>query len=167
MGKFMHAIDQNLKRLLIVLMALLVVDVAWQVTSRYLLGNPSSYTEEIARFLLLWISLLGAAHAYANRMHLGIDLFIEKLNAKNKRLAKIFSHLLVAAFVFFGMTLGGFKLVKFAFELNQVSAALGVKMGYIYLVIPLSGALITLYTIVFLIETISEKNNKSKVLPYK
>ena len=55
-------IDKMLESLLIILMAVLVIDVLWQVASRYLLTSPSSITDELAGFLLIWVGLLGAAY---------------------------------------------------------------------------------------------------------
>ena len=54
-----NTIDKILEWTLVVSMSLLVVDVLWQVFSRFILQNPSSFTEELARFLLIWVGLLG------------------------------------------------------------------------------------------------------------
>ena len=55
-------IDKGLELSLIFLMAFLVVDVLWQVLSRYILVSPSSVTDELAGYLLIWVGLLGAAY---------------------------------------------------------------------------------------------------------
>ena len=55
------ALDIILERILIMLMVLMVFDVVWQVASRYLIGIPSTFTDELAGFLLIWLGLLGAA----------------------------------------------------------------------------------------------------------
>src|SRR5690606_39469394 len=79
MQKLLTKLDRVLALILMVLMATIVVDVTWQVLSRFILGNPSSVTEEIARFLLIWIGLLGAAYAFRTHSHLGLDLFTAKM----------------------------------------------------------------------------------------
>ena len=61
-----------LEKILATLMGLLVVDVIWQVATRFILNNPSSFTDELARFLLIWLGLLGAALVSGHRMHLAI-----------------------------------------------------------------------------------------------
>ena len=71
--------DRSLGWVLVALMGIAVLNVLWQVFSRYLLKNPSSYTEEAARYLLVWITLLGAAYAVGARGHLAIDLLPGKL----------------------------------------------------------------------------------------
>lgn len=72
-------IDVVLKWTLIALMAFSVLNVLWQVFTRFVLHHPASYTEELARYLLIWIGLLGAAYAAGNKLHLAIDLFSAKL----------------------------------------------------------------------------------------
>ena len=60
-------------------MIAIVTVVCWQVFSRFILRAPSSYTEELARFLLIWIGVLGASYAYRTKAHLGLDLFYQKM----------------------------------------------------------------------------------------
>ena len=68
-------IDKGLELSLIFLMAFLVVDVLWQVLSRYILVSPSSVTDELAGYLLIWVGLLGAAYVSGKNEHLAIDYF--------------------------------------------------------------------------------------------
>ncbi|HRD18591.1 MAG TPA: TRAP transporter small permease subunit, partial [Candidatus Marinimicrobia bacterium] len=74
MLKIRKILDNILKWVVVVLMAISVFNVLWQVFTRFILRNPSSYTEELARYLLIWVGLLGAAYAAGNKMHLAIDL---------------------------------------------------------------------------------------------
>jgi TRAP-type C4-dicarboxylate transport system permease small subunit len=147
----MHAVLRQLDRILavflMILMAAIVVDVTWQVLSRLIVGNPSSVTEEIARFLLIWIGLLGGAYAFRTHAHLGLDLLTSKLPMGRRIWAEMVSQLVSFAFAAFVMVYGGIKLVALQIELGQTSAALQVKMGYVYLVIPLAGVLICIYAI--------------------
>ena len=71
-------VDKMLEKLLIFLMSILVIDVLWQVTSRYILSSPSSFTDELAGFLLIWVSLFGAAYVTGRKEHLAIDLMLQK-----------------------------------------------------------------------------------------
>jgi len=75
-------IDIILRWFLIVLAVLMVLTVSWQVFSRYALRAPSSLTEELARFQLIWLGLLGAVYTFRNRMHVGIDIFVAPLTGK-------------------------------------------------------------------------------------
>ncbi len=145
-------IERALGWLLVLLMGVMVVDVTWQVVSRFLLRAPSSFTEELAGFLLIWIGVLGAAYGFRTRSHLGIDLLMSRLRRGAWRTATILAHTLVVAFALFAMVIGGVLLVRLAFQLNQISAALGIHVGFVYLALPMAGLLI----IVFSIESIAK-----------
>lgn len=147
MNKVMLKIDLVLARILAILMVLMVVDVTWQVVTRFLLSQPSSFTEEIARFLLIWIGVLGAAYAYRKRAHLGLDLLTSKMAPATRRRADVAANLFCFGFAASVMVFGGIKLVALTLDLRQTSAALQVPMGYIYTVIPISGFLICLYAL--------------------
>ena len=77
--KFKQPIDRLLAGFTVAVMAMLVVCVVWQVFSRYVLAQPSTMTDEIARFSMIWVGLLGAAYATGKRRHLSIDLFVSDL----------------------------------------------------------------------------------------
>jgi len=140
-------VDAVLQRVLALLMLLLVSCVTWQVVSRYLLGDPSSWTEELARYLLVWIGLLGAAFAYGCRAHMAIDLLEGRLGERGRALLRALIAALVLVFALLVTVLGGSSLVALTWELKQESAAMGVPMAMVYTVIPLSGLLIALYAI--------------------
>ena len=101
-------------------------------------------------FLLIWIGLLGGSYALRTKSHLGIDILTYRLKGAKKYGVDIFVYTCVFAFAFFVMVMGGIRLVRITLTLNQISAAVGIRMGYIYLVIPLSGALIMFYSLTFI-----------------
>ncbi len=140
-------LERGLSRVLVGLMSVMVMDVSWQVASRYLFRSPSSFTEELAGFLLMWIGLLGAAYGFRTRAHLGIENLVEKLGGRWRRWTEVSAHLLVLLFALSTMVGGGSWLVRLAFRLDQVSAAMGVQMGFVYLALPLSGGLVVLFSL--------------------
>lgn len=140
-------VDKILEKLLIILMSLLVIDVLWQVTSRYILSSPSSFTDELAGFLLIWVSLFGAAYVTGRKEHLAIDLLLQKSNHKNKLRLELFIHFVVFTFSFFVLVIGGIWLVYTRFILSVKSAALQLPLGYVYIVLPVSGLIILIYSI--------------------
>ena len=141
------SLDKILGSFLVVLMTIMVMAVLWQVFSRYVMQSPSSITEELARYLLIWIGILGAAYAAGQQQHLSINLLEEKLEKNKKKKLKIFINLLI---IFFGITVlivGGSNLVYVNYILGQSSAALEIPLFVVYLVVPLSGALIIFYKV--------------------
>ena len=162
-------LDRGLAGLLAALLAAIVLAVSWQAVSRYLLADPSGWTEELARFLLIWIGLFGGAFAYHRRLHLGLDLLPEYLRTRatesaidptnptnpmtgtridptnpltGTKIAKIVRRMSDACVLVFALTVlvgGGGALVALTFGLAQFSPALGLPMGAVYLSLPLSG----------------------------
>lgn len=138
-------IDKAIQYLVITLMSVLVIDVLWQVASRYLFKTPSSFTDELAGFLLIWVGLAGAAYATGTKQHLAIDLMLQKASGKKKRILEVVINSFIIVFALAVMVVGGTWLVTSRFILGQVSAALEIPLGYVYLIVPISGALIIYY----------------------
>jgi TRAP-type C4-dicarboxylate transport system permease small subunit len=128
-----------LERALALLMGTLVVDVLWQVVSRYFLRRPSSWTDELATLLIIWVALLGASVAFARRSHLGLDTLVTRLPPGPRLMLQGCVHALVALFALTVLLLGGLKLVALTLLTGQVSPALGIQMGQVYLALPVSG----------------------------
>jgi TRAP-type C4-dicarboxylate transport system permease small subunit len=147
MHRIKHVVDRALAWTVIALMALLVVDVLWQVFTRFILRDPSSYTEELARYLLIWVGLLGAAHAAGKQLHLAVDLLPERLSGAKKRRVERFIEVAAILFALPVLVIGGSRLVWVTLYLGQTSAALGIPTGYVYAVVPLSGLLIAFYSV--------------------
>jgi TRAP-type C4-dicarboxylate transport system permease small subunit len=147
-------LDRSLELLVMVVVAVLVLDVLWQVFTRFILNNPSTWTEELAVFMLIWVSLLGAAVALNRGAHLGIDYFVGKLPARTRVATEVVVFACVAAFSLLVMVVGGIDLVATTLELGQESPALRVKVGYVYLAIPISGFFLTLYAVIGLVERV-------------
>jgi TRAP-type C4-dicarboxylate transport system permease small subunit len=142
-----------------------VLNVLWQVFTRFVLRDPSSFTEELARFLLIWVGLLGASYVAGQKMHLAIDVVLKSLRGKARGLAELSVQAFIFLFAFFVMGIGGTRLVAITLKLNQISAALRLQLGYVYCVLPLSGLLIMFYALIFFGEGIRSFKEKSTVIP--
>ena len=177
-------LDRLLESLVMVVVAVLVLDVllqvytrmvtpvgAWLVTKnltgpwRALLwlvpAKPTNWTEELAIFMLIWVSLLGAAVALGRGAHLGIDYFVGKLPERLRVATEVFAFFCIAAFSFSVMIVGGIDLVSSMLYLGQPSPALNVEMGHVYLAVPISGFFLTLYAVIGLLERLSALLGKS------
>ncbi|MGB8703502.1 MAG: TRAP transporter small permease [Gillisia sp.] len=140
-------LDKLLGNFLVFLMVLIVLAVLWQVFSRYILNSPSSYTEEIARFLLIWIGILGAAYASGQQQHLAINILSPKLSPQSRKRLNIGINVLIILFCLLVFIIGGSNLVYMNYDLGQTSAALDLPLSVVYMVVPLSGVLIIIYKI--------------------
>ena len=147
MQSLLSPLDRFLRGMLVVLMASLVLSVTWQVVSRYLFASPSSWTEEVARFLLIWIGTLGAAYAFRTNMHIGLDLLPKKLTGISARNLHWFTLAVIIVFAATVLVFGGGSLVYLTWDLRQYSAVLGLPISFVYSVIPLAGLLIVIYSV--------------------
>ncbi len=152
MMKFQHKLNRVLEVFLVILMSVLVIDVLWQVFSRYLLSSPSSFTDELAGFLLIWVGLLGAAYVAGRQEHLAIDILIQKSPPERQRKLQYLIHSLIFLFALFVMFVGGVILMYTRFVLQVKSAALQLSLGYVYIIIPISGLIIMFYEVIHMID---------------
>lgn len=142
-----NKIDAILGKTLVLIMSVMVINVLWQVFTRYVTGNPSSFTDELARYLMIWIGVLGAAYVSGRNLHVAIDILPLRQNEKTQKKLKIIVTILVILFVLFAFVVGGSRLVYISYVLGQQSPALQVPLALVYIIIPISGLLIMYYKI--------------------
>lgn len=140
-------VDKILSYLLIAIMSVMVLNVLWQVFTRFVIGTPSSFTDELARYLMIWVGILGAAYAAGKDMHIAINVLTQKFNKETQQKLATIVKLMVILFALTAMVIGGSRLVYVTYVLNQLSPALQIPLAYVYLVIPLSGLVIIYYKI--------------------
>lgn len=140
-------IDKILSNLLVVIMAAMVINVLWQVFTRFVMGEPSSFTDELARYLMIWLGILGAAYVSGKNMHVAIDVLPQRASPRTQKKLRNIVASIIMAFAFFALVIGGCRLVYITFLLDQHSAALQIPLAIVYLCLPLSGLLIIYYKI--------------------
>ncbi|WP_106751754.1 TRAP transporter small permease [Pannonibacter carbonis] len=155
----MHAlktrVDHALGVFIAAVFAVLVTCVVWQVFSRYVLNAPSTVTDELARFLFMWVGLIGAAYTLGQRKHLAIDLLMQMAGPSNGRWLALLATVIVGAFAAVVMVYGGYNLVQKTLASGQLSPALRLPMGYVYGAIPFAGIMMVLYCLEFAAGVIS------------
>jgi len=147
-------IDTTLEVLLILVLGSMIVTVTWQVLSRYVAGSPSTFTDEISGFLLIWLGLFGAAYATGKELHLAIDLIPLKTIQKSPYFFTGFVSVSVLTFAILVMLVGGSYLCYLTFILKQNSAVLEIPLYYVYSALPLSSLFIVYYTVAAYIKKI-------------
>lgn len=145
-------IDKIIEVMCAAIMGYMVLAVCWQVITRFVLKNPSTVTEEILRYLLVWTTMVGGAYAYGRRKHLSINMLAKKLPTRGQKILDIFVQAVVIAFCVVVMIIGDLRLVETTF--NQISSALHLPMPYVYASILVGGVLIIFYAIIFIFEDI-------------
>lgn len=164
MNRFLRSVDSILKWLVIVFMGANVINVLWQVFTRFVLDSPSTFTEELARYLLIWVSFLGAAYAYRKRIHLAVEVITQKLSERSYHYVQIFIQACIFLFSLLVLVIGGIDLTYMSFAESQISPALQINIGYIYMVIPLSGILFLYYSLVFIREYLKQLRGEESEL---
>lgn len=145
MTKLKNKIDHILGQVLVLIMGLMVVNVLWQVFTRFIIGDPSSFTDELARFLMIWLGILGAAYVSGKNLHVAIDILPSRSSSARRRRMNIAVDVLIILFALAAFVIGGTRLVYISYVLGQQSPALQFPMALIYSVIPLSGLLIVFF----------------------
>lgn len=147
MRQVRHKINKIVEKLLIFIFAIMVINVIWQIFARHILINPSSFTDELARYSMIWLGILGAAYVSGRNEHVSIDYFSRKLSSKYQKIIHKCISLSIIIFSFFVMVVGGLFLVYITLKLEQYSPSLQIPLGLVYTIIPMSGVLIIFYKI--------------------
>lgn len=155
-------VERAVKILMAILIAAMVVLIGSQVGFRYALNEPLAWTEEVARHLMVWSALLGAAVAYRRKGHLGMDVLVMLLSERRRRLVEIV--LQVLSIGFFGvLVVHGIPLVERT--MRQFSSAIRIPMGYIYASIPVGSALILLFAMERMVRVWNNQEDSSDATP--
>lgn len=150
--KIEHAIDAVMQPLVFAAMVALIAVITLQIISRVFF-SAVGWTEEVARFLLVWITFLGATLAFQRGRHIAVTFVVSALPGRLRQLARI---LAVAVALGFMVALVSIGYRYMQMQSYQTSASLGWSMTYIYMVIPACGALMAWYALVDLVELVVE-----------
>lgn len=138
-------VDKILMIVCVALFMILVVVVTWQVITRQILNDPSQWSETLSRYLFVWVGLLGAALVFGERGHIAIDVAVRRLPRVPQLVMAQLVQLLVIAFSAAILVWGGGRAAMNAWGQNL--SGLPTAIGPWYLVLPIAGVLIILYSI--------------------
>lgn len=145
----MTALRNILNRILHVLAGVsflvMVVLTCWQVFTRYVLGSPSTWSEELVSYMFAWASLLGASLVTGERGHMNIPIVVDRMNPGMKKLFGVLGEIIAFLFSAIILVYGGIKISTLA--MGQLTSSLGVAVGVFYVVLPLCGVLNMIYTV--------------------
>lgn len=121
----------------------------WQVFTRYILQNPSSWSEELVSYMFAWMSLFGASLVVGERGHMNIPILVDHMGAGARKGLAIFAELVACLFAAVILLYGGMQITSLA--MGQMTSSLGVPIGIFYIVLPVSGVLNVVYTVLNII----------------
>ena len=152
LDKIRAGLDFILRWFCIILFFGLVVLIVFQVAIRSF-GGGNAWTESMARIIFIWQGIVGAAYVIGEKDDVAIDFFVRKFPAAVVKGLEILAHLVVAGFAIWVMVLGGWDLASSSFD--QSVELLPFSQGQLYLILPISGVLITIYSLLHIVNTLT------------
>ena len=152
--RFDHILAKGEAAALIALVVVMTVVVFLQVVYRYVLTQPLHWSEELARYLFVWLSILGATLGLQKRGHFGLDIILRMLPKQAKRYMEFLVHLLMGAVVLV-ILIQGITLVQKT--VLQESPAMGISMSWAYACLPVVAALMAIHLVVIIIKDAANK----------
>nr|WP_305137422.1 TRAP transporter small permease [uncultured Schaedlerella sp.] len=161
MKKIRQALDGMLSVLAGTCFLAMTVLTCWQVFTRFVLKNPSSWSEELISYLFAWASLLGAVLVTGERGHMNIPILVEKLNPLGQKLLNCFGELVALVFSAAILIYGGTQINTLA--MGQMTSSLGVAVGVFYVLLPVCGMFSVVYTILNIVDIWNGTQEERKV----
>ena len=159
MKKVEKVLDTVMRFLMALAMLTLLVFGTWQIFTRWVLGNPSTFTDELLRYVLIIAGFIGSAYCFYRDEHLALTLITDKAKGPFKLCLDIFIEICILFFVIYVFIFGGFKLANTA---TNVSSVMHIPMKSLYMVEPICGILIVLARILKYVNMYTEKKGENK-----
>jgi len=156
--KFLNSVFDVLAGVSFLAMVLLT---CWQVFTRYILQNPSSWSEELVSYLFGWMALLGSSIVVGERGHMNIPILVDKMGKNARKGLAVFAEIIACLFAGIILVYGGVQITNLA--MGQMTSSLGVPIGIFYIVLPLSGVINVVYTILNIIGILDGSINTDPV----
>lgn len=161
MNAIKRFVDKVLAGLCILLFAALVVLVVWQVFTRFVLGAPSSFSEELATYCFVWLVLFGAALVFGENGHMAMDVLKNRFPARLQMGADILIQVLIIVFAALVLVRGG--MLSAALAWTQATGSIQIPLGHLYLALPISGAFIIFYCVVSIVRVLQQKRPLAQI----
>ncbi len=161
LSNLLKGINKLTEILTIFIIVVLVIVVAAQVFFRYVLSDSLSWSEELARYLFIWVTFLGAEITLRYKEHIGLDFLINNLKGIYKLILSLFIDLIIIGFATI-VLISGIELTQST--LNQYSSALGIPVGLVYLAIPVSMTLMIINVIHSMVNKVIKRSTDIKII---
>lgn len=143
-------IDMITSTACVFIFALMVIVGTYQIVTRYFFNSPSTVSEELLTYSFTWMALLASAYVFGKRDHMRMGFLADKLTGFPRKVLEIIIECLVILLAGSIMVYGGLNIMQLT--MTQVTASLGIPMGVVYTVVPLSGILIVIYSVLNIVD---------------
>jgi TRAP-type C4-dicarboxylate transport system permease small subunit len=157
--KVEKVLDTVMRFLMALAMLTLLVFGTWQIFTRWVLGNPSTFTDELLRYVLIIAGFIGSAYCFYRDEHLALTLVTDKAKGTFKIVLDVFIEACILFFVVYVFIFGGLKLANTA---TNVSSVMHIPMKTLYMIEPICGVLIVLARILKYVNLYTEKKGENK-----
>lgn len=162
MNTFRNGITRILNGLAGISFLAMVLLTCWQVLTRYVLQNPSTWSEELVGYLFAWMSLLGASLVTCERGHMNIPIIVERFSEPIQKLLNCLGKVIAFLFSAIILVFGGAQITTLA--MGQMTSSLGVPIGIFYIVLPLCGVLNMIYTVLNIIDIVQGRTEEKEAV---
>ncbi len=139
-----NRIEKIIEYFIFALLSSMSIVIFLQVVFRYIIRYSLPWSEELARYLFVWLALMGAAAGVKKNAHFGVDILVRKLNLKNQNIL----YLTGSSFILFFLCVIIFEGTKLTIiNWTQLSPAMRIPMSFPYAAVPVSSLLMVIYTV--------------------
>ena len=150
-------LDAIMRFLMAFSMFTLVAFGTWQIFSRWALKDPSTFTDELLRYVLIISGMIGSAYCFYRDEHLALTLISDRAKGTFKTILNIFIEACILFFVVYVFIYGGWKLSATA---TNVSSVMRIPMKTLYLIEPFCGVLIVIARVLKYMQAFSKKEEE-------
>lgn len=155
MQLLMKGLNRSLGVATAALFTIMVPAVVWQVFTREVIQSPAAWTEELAKYVFVWTSLVGAALVFSERGHIAVTFVVERLPRTIRVGVSVVIQLVILVFAVLILIYGGILAAQNTW--TQQLTALPGTIGQTYLILPITGAIITLISLLHVVEDVRGK----------
>ena len=133
--------------------AAMVIIGTYQIVTRFVFNSPSTVSEELLTYSFTWMALLATAYVFGKRDHMRMGVLADKFSDKAQKAWSIAAEVLIMLLAGAVMVYGGVTIVQLT--MTQSTASLGIPMGVVYIILPVSGILIVFYSILNIVDLVT------------
>jgi C4-dicarboxylate transporter DctQ subunit len=160
--KFSLFISRIANGFVVVLISLMSIDILLGVFFRYMLVKPLPWSEDLGRYLMVWIALFGVGVVMQNKAHVAVTIGVEKMPLRVRFGLLLIAKILVLGF---GLTMGYLGIQLLLTMMTQISPTLHIPMQWVYLGFPFYGFFLMVSTLDQILEDIKQFRNLSTSSP--
>ncbi|MDO4588896.1 MAG: TRAP transporter small permease [Fusobacterium sp.] len=149
------SLDKLILGICVILFMLMTIVGTYQILVRYVFKSPSTISEELISYSFAWMSMFAASYIFGKRDHMRMVFFIEKFSKNAQKTVGIVTEIVILLFAL-GVLVGGGSYIT-SLSMTQMTPALKISMGYIYLVIPVCGVMTAIYSVLNIIDLMKKE----------